>query len=106
MFDPAPIEVPERSRFSIDDFGVGHAPFAYLKTLPVDYVKIDGMFVREVATNSKDYGLVKSMSDTAHLMGKESIAEFVENEETMETLREIGVDYVQGFFVAKPTLLE
>ena len=93
-------------RFSIDNFGVGHAPFAYLKTLPVDYVKIDGMFVREVASNSKDYGLVKSMSDTAHLLGKQSIAEHVDSKEVLESLREIGIDFVQGLAVSKPTLLE
>jgi len=89
-------------RFSLDDFGSGLSSFTYLKNLPVDYVKIDGAFIKGIVSNSLDYALVRSINDIGHAIGTRTIAEFVENEEIMEKVKEIGIDYAQGFFVAKP----
>jgi len=88
--------------FALDDFGSGLSSFAYLKTLPVDYLKIDGFFVRDMVADRINYELVKSINDVGHVMGKRTIAEFVENEATLEALRETGVDYAQGFSIGKP----
>jgi len=72
----------------------------------VDFVKIDGMFVKDLETNPSDYAMVKSITEIGHLMGKKAIAEFVENETTLDKLKEIGVDYAQGDVVEKPMLLQ
>ena len=88
--------------FALDDFGSGLSSFAYLKTLPVDFLKIDGFFVRDMVADRINYELVKSINDVGHVMGKRTIAEFVENEETLDALKETGVDYAQGFNIAKP----
>ena len=88
--------------FALDDFGSGLSSFAYLKTLPVDYLKIDGFFVRDMVDDRINFELVKSINDVGHVMGKRTIAEFVENDETLDALRETGVDYAQGFNIAKP----
>ena len=87
---------------SLDDFGSGNASYQYLKHLPVDYLKIDGMFVKDMDENKDDYALVKSINDIAHLMGKKTIAEHVESDKLIELLRDIGVDYVQGYAISKP----
>lgn len=89
-------------RFSLDDFGSGLSSYGYLKNLPVDYVKIDGAFVRDMASNPSDYAVVKSITEIAHFMEKFVIAEFVEDEETIRLLAEIGVDYGQGYGIEKP----
>ncbi len=88
--------------FALDDFGSGLSSFAYLKNLPVDYLKIDGMFVRDVHTDPLDRALVRSINDVGKVMGKKTIAEFVENDEIMAVLAEVGVDYAQGYGVGKP----
>jgi len=88
--------------FALDDFGVGMSSFGYLKTLPVDYVKIDGSFVKEMIDNTVSSTMVRCINEIAQVMGKRTIAEFVENEEISNALRQIGVDYAQGYFVAKP----
>ena len=93
-------------QFSLDDFGSGNASYQYLKYLPVDYLKIDGMFVKDIANNKNDYALVKSINEIAHLMGKKTIAEYAENDEIIAILKEIGVDYIQGYGIAKPEVLE
>lgn len=92
--------------FALDDFGSGLSSFAYLKNLPVDYIKIDGMFVRDIDNNLIDREMVKSIAGIGRVMGKQTIAEFVENDEILEILKEIDVDYAQGYAIAKPKSLE
>ncbi len=89
-------------RFSLDDFGSGLSSFAYLKKLPVDYLKIDGTFVRDILSDPVDYAIVKSINELGQLLGKETIAEFVETLEIAEELRSMGVNHLQGYAYAKP----
>ena len=91
--------------FSLDDFGSGLSSFAYLKNLPVDYIKIDGVFVKDIVSDPVDLAMVKAINDMAHAMDKQTIAEFVEDEEILEMLIDLGVDYVQGYGIARPTPL-
>ncbi len=88
--------------FSLDDFGVGFASFDYLKQLPVEYVKIDGSFIRNLATNMDDQLFVKALVQAAHGFGKKTVAEFVENAEIVQLLRDYGVDFAQGYHIGKP----
>ncbi len=90
---------------SLDDFGSGLSSFAYLSDLPVDYVKIDGRFVRNMAGNRVDQAMVKAMNDIAHALGKQTVAEFVEDGATMELLRAYGIDYAQGYHLGKPEVV-
>ena len=92
-------------KFSIDDFGTGLASHNYLRELPVDYVKIDGVFVTGIHKNRNDYAMARSINDLAHFLGQETIAESVENDEVVEKLREIGVDYLQGWGIGMPKIL-
>jgi diguanylate cyclase (GGDEF)-like protein/PAS domain S-box-containing protein len=89
-------------RFALDDFGTGYCSFSHLKRLPVDYIKIDGMFVKDILTDPMDMAIIRSITNIAHTLGKETIAEFVESAEVLKLLKESGVDYVQGFYVARP----
>jgi diguanylate cyclase (GGDEF)-like protein len=89
-------------RFALDDFGTGYASYAYLRKLPVDDVKIDGAFVRDLATNREDRIFVKAITDMAHGMGKRVIAEYVENAEIYAVLSELGVDCAQGYYLGRP----
>ena len=89
-------------RFALDDFGSGLSSFGYLKTLPVDYLKIDGRFVKEIRTDRVDQTMVEAIHRIGHVMGLKTIAEWVENTETLQKLRNMNVDYVQGFHVGQP----
>ena len=87
---------------SLDDFGSGVSSFAYLKALAVEYIKIDGMFVGNISQDQVDYAMVRSIKEIGHVMGKKIVAESVETPAVLEKLREIGVDYAQGFEVGMP----
>jgi EAL domain-containing protein (putative c-di-GMP-specific phosphodiesterase class I) len=89
-------------KFAIDDFGSGHSSYTYLKGLPVDYIKIDGSFIQNLTSDVIDRTIVSSIAQIAQGTGKQTIAEHVENSATMDLLRELGVDYAQGFYVGKP----
>ncbi len=89
-------------KFALDDFGSGLSSFAYLKTLPVDYVKIDGLFIRDIAEGPIEFAMVKSINEISQMMGKQTIAEYVENDQALEMLRRIGVNYAQGFGISRP----
>ena len=88
--------------FALDDFGSGLSSFAYLKNLQVDYLKIDGMFVRDIVIDPIDHAMVKSINEIGQVMEMKTIAEFVENDEIKGMLREIGVNYGQGYGIDKP----
>ena len=92
--------------FSLDDFGTGMSTYSYLKNLPVDFIKIDGSFVRDIENNVGDRAVVKSITEIGHFMGKKIIAECVEKESMIGILRDLDVDYVQGYAIARPKLLE
>ena len=92
--------------FALDDFGTGLSSFNYLKNMPVDYLKIDGSFVRNIVNDPIDLAMVRSINDIGHVMGKMTIAEFVESEEILELLREVGVNYAQGYAISAPHPLE
>ena len=89
-------------RFALDDFGTGLSSFGYLKHFPVDFLKIDGSFVKEILHDPIDREMVRSINEIGHLTGKQTIAEFAENQEIIEMLRSLGVDYAQGYGIAMP----
>ncbi|MGB8687874.1 MAG: EAL domain-containing protein [Microcoleus sp.] len=89
-------------RFALDDFGSGLSSFAYLMNLPVDYLKIDGVFVKNISHNLISQAIVEGFNRIAHALNIETVAEFVEDETILEKLREIGVDYAQGYGIARP----
>jgi two-component system CheB/CheR fusion protein len=89
-------------RFALDDFGSGLSSFAYLKNLPVDFLKIDGVFVKDIIGDPIALAMVNSINDIGHVMGKQTIAEFVENDAILKRLQEVGVDYAQGNYIGRP----
>lgn len=93
-------------RIALDDFGAGMSSYSYLKHLPVDYVKIDGSFIKDILVSPHDREIVKSFNEIAHFMGKKTIAEYVENLEILELLRDIGIDYAQGYAIEKPQFID
>lgn len=88
--------------FALDDFGSGLSSFGYLKRMPVDFLKIDGVFIRDINEDPIHYAMVESINHIGHVFGMQTIAEFVENDQVLEALRDMGVDYAQGFGIAKP----
>lgn len=93
-------------RFALDDFGVGFSSFAHLKYLPVDYLKIDGSFIRELSQSEVDQHLVRAIVEVARSLGKQTIAEFVNDDETVLLLQKYGVDFAQGFHIGRPQPLD
>jgi EAL domain-containing protein (putative c-di-GMP-specific phosphodiesterase class I) len=91
---------------ALDDFGSGLASYSYLKGMPVDWLKIDGAFVRKIATDRDDYAVVKSINDIGHFLGKKTIAEYVADDEILGLVREIGVDFAQGYGISPPLLMD
>ena len=89
-------------RFALDDFGTGFSSFNYLKRLPVDFIKIDGAFVENLATDEADRAIVSSIADIGRALGTATIAEHVLDEETLRFLRKVGIDYAQGYFIGRP----
>jgi len=92
--------------FALDDFGSGLSSFGYLKTLEVDILKIDGTFVRDIATDPVDLAMVRSINEIGKVLGKSTTAEFVENDEVLEILKQIGVDRVQGYGIGRPVPID
>jgi EAL domain-containing protein (putative c-di-GMP-specific phosphodiesterase class I) len=92
--------------FSLDDFGSGVSSFAYLKALTVDFLKIDGLFIGNIVADPIDYEMVRSITDIGHVMGKQVVAESVESLEALAKLRQIGVDFVQGFGIGAPVSID
>jgi EAL domain-containing protein (putative c-di-GMP-specific phosphodiesterase class I) len=93
-------------RVALDDFGMGSSSLSYLKHFPVDVVKLDGSFISNMLTSEVDYAIVRSINDLAHRIGAKTVAEFVEDEATLEAVSAIGVDYVQGFLHGAPRPLD
>jgi diguanylate cyclase (GGDEF)-like protein/PAS domain S-box-containing protein len=92
-------------RFALDDFGTGMSSFAYLKHLPVDYLKIAGMFVKDMMNDPMDHAIVEAINRISHILGMQTVAESVEDVLTLERVTALGVDFAQGYFVAKPEAL-
>ncbi len=92
--------------FSLDDFGSGMSSFGYLKQLNIDYLKIDGLFVKDIVIDPVDAAMVKSINEVGHIMGLKTIAEYVENAEILEVVKKIGVDFVQGYGILRPKPLD
>jgi EAL domain-containing protein (putative c-di-GMP-specific phosphodiesterase class I) len=93
-------------RFALDDFGSGMSSFAYLKSLPIDFIKIDGAFVRDMIDDEVDFAMVEAVNRIGHVMGIRTTAEYVENDAILERLRGMGVDYAQGFGLHTPQPFE
>lgn len=92
--------------FSVDDFGSGFSSFAYLKDLPADYIKLDGSFIHNLHQDTIDQALVKAMIQVIQALGKKAVAEYVENEEILNILKDMGIDFVQGYHIGHPIPVE
>ncbi len=92
-------------RFSIDDFGSGLSSFAFLRKLPVEFLKIDGLLIKDILNDQTDFTMVKAISDISKSMGKRTVAEFVESPALLEAVREIGIDFGQGYHLGEPELI-
>ena len=91
---------------ALDDFGAGYSSFSYLKDLPVNFVKFDGSYVQNLTSDSVKRAIVVAMNDVAHALGRKTIAEFVEDQKTLNELQTIGIDYCQGYYTGKPRNLD
>jgi diguanylate cyclase (GGDEF)-like protein len=89
-------------QFALDDFGTGMSSFAYLKYLPVDYLKIAGMFVKDITTDPMDYAIVEAINRISHILGVQTVAEAVEDEATLQRVKALAIDFAQGYYVARP----
>lgn len=89
-------------RFALDDFGTGMTSFSYLKQLPVDFIKIDGSLIQTMSTSEVDFEMVRFTNDISHMMGRKTIAEYVSDPTILASLKNIGVDFAQGFCIGKP----
>ena len=92
-------------RFALDDFGSGYCSFSHLKHLPVEFIKIDGLFIKDVSNDKTDLAIVRSINNIAHSLGMKTVAEWVEDRESLQLLKESGVDYVQGYYLSRPLAL-
>jgi EAL domain-containing protein (putative c-di-GMP-specific phosphodiesterase class I) len=93
-------------RIALDDFGSGYSSYGYIRCLPLDYLKIDGTYIRNILTDKTDQALTASMVDVAHALGLKVIAEYVDSEAAYVWLKDLGVDYVQGYWVHEPQRLD
>jgi EAL domain-containing protein (putative c-di-GMP-specific phosphodiesterase class I) len=93
-------------QFALDDFGSGLSSYGYLKNLTVDFLKIDGIFVKDMLVDKIDRAMVKSIHEIGHVMGMKTIAEFVEDDGIRNMLKTLGVDYAQGYGIHKPQLFQ
>lgn len=93
-------------RILLDDFGRGLSSFAYLKNLPVDALKIDGLFIRGMLQDQADLAMVRMINELAHALGIKTVAEFIEEQATLDRVQALGIDYAQGYHIARPTALE
>ncbi|MGB5538608.1 MAG: EAL domain-containing protein [Gammaproteobacteria bacterium] len=93
-------------RLALDDFGVGLSSFGYLKNLAVDYLKLDGCFVQNMISDNIDFAMVEAINQIGHTLEIKTIAEYVENHETLQAVRDIGIDYAQGYYICKPVPIE
>jgi len=89
-------------RFALDDFGSGLSSFGYLKALPVDVLKIDGVFIRHIAADALDEAMVRAIAEVARIMDKTTVAEFVESDAQVAILNRLGIDYLQGYLIGQP----
>lgn len=92
--------------FSLDDFGSGLSSFGYIKSMPIDVIKIDGVFVRNLVADVTNQSIVKAIATLGRDLGKKTVAEFVEDDPTLDVLRRLGVDYAQGYGIHKPEPIE
>jgi EAL domain-containing protein (putative c-di-GMP-specific phosphodiesterase class I) len=93
-------------KIALDDFGAGYSTYSYLRKLKPDFVKIDGSFVQQILTNPEDYKIVEHIRELSTVFGAKSIAEHVEDAETADVLRRIGVDFAQGYYYGKPKMIQ
>jgi diguanylate cyclase (GGDEF)-like protein/PAS domain S-box-containing protein len=93
-------------KIALDDFGIGLSSFSYLRNFKVDFIKIDGSFVRDITHNAIDFAIVKAINNIAHEIHSQTVAEFVEDESTMTMVRELGVDFAQGYGLGRPKPIE